>query len=54
MFEKSHEKEQVIIRSADTDVLVLALCYHKHMCNRAYLTALDTDRNRYSNARQTM
>ena len=31
VFEKSHEKEQIIIRSADTDVLVLALYYYQQM-----------------------
>ena len=31
MFEKSNEIGQRIIRSADTDVLVLALFYYQHM-----------------------
>ena len=31
MFEKSHEKGQIIIRSADTDVLVLILYYYQQL-----------------------
>ena len=31
MFEKSHEKGQIIIRSSDTDVLVLVLYYYQQL-----------------------
>ena len=39
MFEKSHEKWQIIIiiRSADADMLVLTLYYYQHMYNTSQL-----------------